>query len=140
YYNSLCGGAEGARQVPIGEVTDYWTSSYRLGMRWLSEHAEPDAIVIIGVADHVVGFTHTIWMGNDLKPTGVLPPAEVSEFVQQYSGAVYLMYITREEYYLPYVREADETYTPVFQLDVEGVPIHKILKIKEAGSPVDDGR
>ena len=46
---------------------DYWANSYRAGLRWLSEHAEPNAILQVPIAPQTVAISGKIWLRPDLR-------------------------------------------------------------------------
>ena len=41
YWNVFTGGYAGARAANLPQASDYWGTSYRLGLRWLNDNAPP---------------------------------------------------------------------------------------------------
>jgi hypothetical protein len=132
FYNSLVGGLGGAQARGFPESTDYWGQSYRQGARWLNANAEPDSLVVVGVSSRIVSYTRDIWLRPDLRQ--VLGPADVQDpeldrAIQFYSGHVYLMYITRKQFYWDIVTRYDNL-PPTWKIDVDGGTILKVYRLK----------
>ncbi len=70
YYNDLVGGLGGAQARGLRDANDYWCQSYREGIRWLNEHAEPNAWVIVPVAPWIVAPVAKNWLREDLAFNG----------------------------------------------------------------------
>lgn len=117
YFNRLVGGMDGAAQVfGEDEATDYWASSYRKGMAWLSAHAEMGAAVYVPVAGWLPGLTRALYLRPDIR---VLTRADAA----QVAGAdtpYYLMTITRPFYYDDLTRAVTQNQPPVYQIQVDG--------------------
>ncbi len=137
FFNRLIGGLGGAQERNLPEATDYWGSSYRTGMRWLNENAEPGAMLMVGVGEHIVHTVEEIWLRDDIVNIRLLKDPytndvrpEVTDAVAAHPREVFLMYVTRTDHYTPYVKILDAKSTPVFEIAVDGGVILKILKIK----------
>ena len=128
YFNSLIGGLPGAQANHFGEATDYWGSSYRQGISWLNTHAEPDAILYVGVAEHIVDAVRSTWLRKDIQFQSMNTFSKTNSGEHQVR---YLMYITRMNWYSPLVQTYDKTLDPIYAIYVEGAPIMKILRISE---------
>lgn len=132
YFNRLVGGLGGAQQRRLGEATDYWGISYRTGLGWLNENARPRPLLIVGVAEHVFMYTRYSWLRRDVRVVfaGNHEARELVQKVQAHAGEVYLIYVTRPNFYSRFVRELDATLESAYQIDVDGGTILKILRLK----------
>src|SRR5205823_13279115 len=54
YWNEFAGGLPGAMAKKIPQAGDYWAASYRLGLRWINEHAPPGSVLAVPIAEHTV--------------------------------------------------------------------------------------
>lgn len=126
YFNPIIGGLAGARTANCCEAIDYWGSSYRKGISWLNAHAEPNSILYVGVAEWIVDAVRSIWLREDIhfQPMQNFPSADEDQ-----NKVRYLIYITRTGWYSPLVRTYDKNVNPIYSINVDGVPILKILKI-----------
>lgn len=118
FYNELVGGLSGARARGLPGATDYWGSSYRAGLRWLNEHAEPGASVIVPVASHIAESAAPVRKRADLALGGARPP-------------VYVMYFTRKPKYRRLVLELEERGRPAHEILVQGAPILRIYRLAD---------
>ncbi len=138
YFNALVGGAAGAQRV-WDDATDYWGSSYRDGARWLSEHAEPNATVLVPIGGHVVGAERHLSLRSDLRLIDpnreritrarlehVLGPAT--------RGPLYVMYVTRRSWYEAPLRKVIAEWPRVHAIVVDGAPILEIRRRPDGAS------
>jgi len=139
YFNFLVGGAKGAQKI-WPTATDYWGSSYRDGMKWLNEHAEQGAMVSVPVAQHIVYDTRTLWLRDDLVFLGghldfYSPKTEalVMEYLKRNDKPIYVMYITKPDWYKDVVKFLESNKKPVYMITVDGAPILKIYKNDYSG-------
>lgn len=141
HYNVLVGGASGAAQR-WSDATDYWGSSYRQGSDWLREHAESGALVSVPVANHVVFATRRLWLRDDLvflrmpmMSDAFVPDsrARLAAYAEQPDRPVYVMYVTRSNWYGPLVRMLEQPgVEPIHEIVVDGVSILKIHRLDPA--------
>lgn len=127
YYNRLIGGLSGARGV-FGdfEVTDYWASSYRKGMDWLSENAEQGASLYVPVADWLAQITGPLYLRPDIQILDGEDPGSISGE----EGPVYVMFVTRSGFYDEIAYDLSRNNPPDYQIIVDGVSIMQIHKIQ----------
>jgi hypothetical protein len=125
YYNRLAGGLSGAQQLfGKSETTDYWASSYREGLQWINENVEPDASLGVPVANWLVQITRRIWVRPDIN----LLPARPDDKELKSGKPVYIMFITRPEFYTELATYCASHLTPVHQIVVDGVPVLVIYR------------
>lgn len=136
FFNAMIGRLAGAQQRGLPEATDYWGSSYRSGIKWLNEHAPERSLLLTGVGEHIVHIVEKVWLRDDivnaripLHPNTQEVSPELLNIVDTYDGDVYLMYITRQEHYSPFLKTLDATLAPVFEITVDGGSILKILRL-----------
>jgi hypothetical protein len=126
YFNSLVGGLAGAqRKHGMPEATDYWASSYREGMRWLNRAATPNAALHVPVAPWLVDLTAPIWLRPDI---GVVAGEMVKASLLA-DRAVYVMFITRAEFYTPLARVCMQHLVPVHEVRVDDLPVLQIYRL-----------
>ena len=126
YYNSIVGGLAGAHNdYKFPEATDYWATSYRQGMAWLNENAEPNAYLTTTIAEWIVELTSPIWLRQDIK---VVPEEKIHD-PESFSQPIYVMFITRESFYTPLTIRCLQQLSPIHQIDVDGIPILLIYKL-----------
>ncbi len=115
YYNMLAGGPAGAfDRFP----QEYWGSSFRLGMAWASQNADPEALILPRVGGHLARFY--IKPGHQIIPDeaiGALPPDQ----------PILIIYMTRRDKYDWIADFADAHLTAVYTLERGGVPVLKIV-------------
>jgi dolichyl-phosphate-mannose-protein mannosyltransferase len=125
YFNRLVGGLEGAaRRHGFPEATDYWGSSYREGMAWLSAHVEPGGALYVPVFPHIVDLAAPLWLRRDLR---VLDEDGLDEAMAS-GQTVHVMFVTREAMY-DHVARALAPRPPVHQVVVDGHPIMVIHRV-----------
>lgn len=54
YWNQLAGGTRGAVEREIPQASDYWATSYGLGLEWINENAPAGSVLIVPIAQHTV--------------------------------------------------------------------------------------
>jgi hypothetical protein len=121
YFNRFVGGLEGAaRRFP--EATDYWGSSYREGLEWLNRNAEPESALHVSVHPHIVALVRGLWLRHDLRlvESSDLEPALAS------GRPVYVMFVTRPEFYDEIAQECLRERSPAYEIVVDG---HAILLV-----------
>jgi hypothetical protein len=124
YFNRLVGGLSGAaRRFP--EATDYWGSSYRQGLSWLNGNAEPGSALYVPVHPHIVALVRRLWLRRELQlvERSQLEPALAS------GRPVYVMFVTRPEFYDDVARECVLRRRPVFEIVVDGHPILVVFRL-----------
>jgi hypothetical protein len=133
FFNKLIGGLQGAQARHFPQATDYWGSSYRTGLHWLDAHAEPRAMLVVPVEDPVVRAVEEIWLRPDirLKPPSALPALVKSSLLGERSRPVYVMYVTRPDFYAEGLDAAVATSTVAYEISVDGGVILRILRLSE---------
>lgn len=138
FYNGLVGGLGGAQARGIVGATDYWGSSYRAGLEWINEHAERDAVLMVGVAQKVVFLVRETWLRPDIRLAKI---ERFSTWVPRARGegrTVYLMTITREDWYPEPLRNSRPGDQTVHEIRVDGGVILRILRIdSESMAPAE---
>ena len=125
YFNSLSGGLPGgARLFGAAESTDYWAVSYRQGIQWLNENAPKDAVVHVPVGGHLVDLTGPLWLRSDIQVIG----EELLTQQKEAGHAVYIMMVTRSDFYNSVAETCIIDRTLEYQILVEGIPILHICR------------
>ncbi len=136
YWNVLAGGTAGAYARAIPQAGDYWGMSYRQGIEWLNEHAEPGAVVAVPVVQHAVVLVAPERLRSDLG----IAPVTVPNFPQLAPGAmefldsvtlerpVYVMFVLREDWMNQLMRDCMERLEPSAQWELDGVPLLQIYR------------
>ncbi len=121
YFNALIGGLEGAQARRFSDATDYWGNSYWQGFAWLDEHAEPGALLLVPVAEHVARAAAPVRMRRDLAfhTVGRGPERDV----------IYVMTITRRGFYGPFMRALERASEPVHEIRVQGGTVLEIYRL-----------
>lgn len=123
YFNVASGGLRAAQARDIPGAGDYWAISYRLAVRWLNEHAEPEALLLTPFAPHLV-------LTNDaLRPDFRVIRNDVS-LCSIENRPLYLFYATRRDFYdsSPLFRIGEKKLTPVKVFESQGAPVLKIFR------------
>lgn len=126
YYNSLVGGFRGMR-AKLADTSDYWGGSYRQGVQWLNYNAEPGAQLHVAIAPWIVRLTAPIWLRSDIN---VVESPVVRLKVEQ-GYPVYVMFITRPDWYDSVATYATQNLKPVHQISVDGAAILVIYKLDD---------
>ncbi len=121
YFNGLVGGLSGAQAMNVPQATDYWGNSYWQGSAWLNVHAEPDALLLVPVGGHIVRAAAPVRLRGDIQPWTPDGSAE--------SSPLYVMYVTRHEFYGPFVRALERQSSPVHEIRVQGGAILRIHRL-----------
>jgi len=122
FYNSFVGGLAGAQSRHFPQATDYWGSSYRMGIRWLNAHAAENSVLYVGVGEHIVAGTRE-WLRTGLE---LRPYAEIETPSER---TRYLMFITREDKYPENLRRVVPNGRQVWEASVDGAAILKIFQL-----------
>jgi hypothetical protein len=134
YFNRLVGGLDGAAgRHGFPEATDYWGSSYREGMAWVSAHVEPGGALYVPVFPHIVDLAAPLWLRRDVR---VLDEDALGETAAA-GQTVHVMFVTREALY-DHVARALASRPPAHQVVVDGHPImviHRVADWSALGTP-----
>lgn len=106
YWNAFAGGFSGAYRQDLPQVGDYWGASYRLGLEWLNENAEPGAYLAVPVVEHAVRLVAPERLRDDivlLPVTHPFSPRIEPERLQKTIEAaarkpLYVMFIERRDW------------------------------------------
>jgi hypothetical protein len=118
------GGLEGAaRRFP--EATDNWGSTYREGLEWMNRNAEPESALHVSVHPHIVALVRGLWLRHDLRliESSDLEPALAS------GRPVYVMFVTRPEFYDEIAQECLRERSPAYEIVVDGHPILLVYRL-----------
>jgi len=117
YLNSAANAIFGPHAEHSLEL-EYWGNALQEGAAWLNENAESDAIVYVPfgaqVADHYL----------DRKVKLRMSPAEF----QNPDTPRYLMFITRRAFYGDVVRQIDEKWQPVHEIERQGNTLLRVFR------------
>lgn len=126
YYNSLVGGLEGAnRKYGFQEATDYWGVSYRNGIKWMNDNAEPESAIYSSVAVWCIRIPKDIWLRKDIM---IIQSKSIKENLRA-GRPTYIMFVTRKEFYDSAVAFCEQNLLPIHEITVDGLPILKIYRL-----------
>ncbi len=136
YWNVFTGGYAGARARDLPQAGDYWGTSYRLGMRWLNEHAPQDAWIAVPVIEHAVRLVAPDRLRPDLVVLPVTTPfapridPERLELTRQAARErpVYVMFVERRDWMNELMRDCVERLEPEVEWQLEGEPVLAIYR------------
>jgi len=128
YFNRLVGGLEGAARF-FPEATDYWGSSYRQGVAWLNQNAEPESALYVPVHPHIVTLVSGHWLRHGLR---LIEPSDWEPALAS-GRPVYVMFVTRPEFYDEIARECVRSRRPAYEIVVDGHPILQVYRL--SGGP-----
>jgi hypothetical protein len=129
YFNSLVGGLPGARAAfSSQEGSDYWATSYRAGLDWLSANALPQSSLTVPVAPWTVELEAKLWLRPDIE----LRPGKIGLEALKTPKPLYVMFITRENFYNDLAAYCAQNLKPVHQVIVDRVPVVEIYLIQPA--------
>lgn len=134
YFNLLVGGLSGAQniripltnRIGIPDGWDYWGSSYREGVKWLNENAEPNSSLAVYFAKHVVAGANEL--REDIKLTEVETIEQIENNENSKPG--YIMFVTNR-WFLEYndiVKYCYNNLDPIYSLTSQGAPVLLIYK------------
>ena len=130
YCNVLVGGLDGALQRGMPQAGDYWGASYRLGLEWLNENAEPNAMLAVPVIEHAVRLVAPQRLRPDIALLPIMPPysvgippislAEARE--RSRSRPLYVMFVPRGDWMNSLMAECLQRLQPVETWSLDGRP------------------
>ncbi len=136
YWSSLAGGYPGARASDQPQASDYWGLSYRLGMRWLNENAERDALLAVPVVEHAVRLVAPQRLRSDIQLLPITTP--FSPHIQperlrrtlelSLERPLYVMFVERRDWMNPLMVDCLRRLKPVKEWRLEGDPILQIYR------------
>lgn len=136
YWNAFAGGYAGARARNLPQAGDYWGTSYRLGMRWLNEHAPEDALVAVPVIEHAVRLVAPERLRPDLVLLPVTTPysPRISpERLRLTRNAarkrpLYVMFVERSDWMNELMRDCLDHLEPEVEWYLDGEPVLAIYR------------
>ncbi|MEM7355242.1 MAG: hypothetical protein AAF657_30810 [Acidobacteriota bacterium] len=136
YWNAFTGGYAGARQANLAQASDYWGTSYRLGLRWLEANAPPDALVAVPVIEHAVRLVAPERLREDLTLLPITTPYSpriAPERLRLTRDAatkrpLYVMFVHRTDWMNELMRDCLEQLEPEVEWHLEGAPILSIYR------------
>ncbi|MHC1782973.1 MAG: glycosyltransferase family 39 protein [Anaerolineaceae bacterium] len=127
YFNRLVGGLPGAREAyGSHEGSDYWATSYRLGLDWLSANALPDSSLTVPVAPWTVELSAGLWLREDIT----LLPGNIGLEALETKLPLYVMFITRDKFYDELASYCIQNLKPVYQVITDRTPVMEIYLIQ----------
>jgi hypothetical protein len=137
YWNVFAGGLSGAMARQIPQAGDYWAASYRIGLRWLDEHAERDALLAVPIAEHAVRIVAPYRLRPDIRLvhiTNAWSPRvdpRLLAMLHQVSTQkpVYVMFVLRQDWSNALVIESLAHFQPLAVWRVDGAPVLVIFRM-----------
>jgi hypothetical protein len=140
YWNALAGGLPGARARGLPQAGDYWGASYRIGMRWLNEHAPRGALLAVPIVEHAVRLTAPQRLRPDIQLLPLTNPyvpqvdpdqmALLAEIARQ--RPVYVMFVWREDWMNLLTDDCRRRLAPDAEWRLEGAPVLSIYRYLRA--------
>ena len=137
YWNSFVGGFAGARAKNLPQVGDYWGMSYRLGLEWLSQNAEPGAYVAVPVVEHAVRLVAPLRLRQDLQLLPVTRPTSPQITRERLEGTrdlarsgapVYVMFVERRDWANELMVDCLTYLQPEIAWTYEGEPVLSVYR------------
>lgn len=137
YWNSWVGGYAGAYAAGKPQASDYWGLSYRDGLRWLNEFAEPDAYLAVPVVEHAVRLVAPERLRADLTLLPLttpyapkIPPERLAKTYELAAQApVYVMFVERRDWMNVLMADCLRRLEPMVEWQLEGAPILSIYRL-----------
>lgn len=138
YWNELAGGLGGAQARGLPQAGDYWGLSYREGMAWLADHAEPGAAVAVPIAEHAVRLVAPWRLRPDLQLLPMtsparpeIPPRRMEQLRElAASRTVYVMTVRRDDWDNALTRECRERLRPEVEWTLQGGSVLAIYRYR----------
>ena len=136
YWNSWIGGYAGAREAGKPQAGDYWGLSYRDGMRWLNDNAEPGAFLAVPVVEHAVRLVAPERLRPDLTLlplttpySPAIDPDQLAELLRTAAERpVYVMFVERRDWMNGLMLDCLRRLRPVVEWRLEEQPILSIYR------------
>ena len=127
YYNQLSGGLAAARNVWLGsDAGDYWASSHRQAMAWLSQNAPEGSIVRGMMAGWTISLTAPLFLRPDMQ---VMSQDSLPDYsiLEKSDYPIYLIFVIRSWTHMDELDYCQKHKTPVYEIIVDRVPILQIF-------------
>jgi MFS family permease len=137
YWNMFAGGIEGAMHSQIPQAGDYWAGSYRLGLQWLNEHAEQNALLAVPIAEHTVRIVAPYRLRPDITLIHITTPSNAKvkrDVLDRFYAAsrtrpAYVMFVFRQDWANEVVFDSVRDFQPVAVWRVDGAPLLAIFRV-----------
>ena len=141
YWNSFIGGYAGARNADQPQSSDYWGLSYRHGLRWLNEHAEPGAFLAVPIVEHAVRLVAPERLRSDIRLLPIttpfsprIDPERLRKTLElSLREPVYVMFVERRDWMNPLMADCLQRLEPVAEWTLEGAPVLQIYRYHPPG-------
>lgn len=138
YWNELAGGLGGAQARGLPQAGDYWALSYRQGMAWLADHAEPGAALAVPIAEHAVRLVAPWRLRPDLQLLPMtsparpeIPPRRMEQLRELAAGrTVYVMTVRRDDWDNALTRDCRERLRPEVEWTLQGGSVVAIYRYR----------
>jgi len=136
YWNALAGGTAGAEKLNLPQAGDYWGMSYRLGMDWLNENAEPNALLAVPVVEHAVRLVAPERLRKDIVLLATTTPVSHRIDPERLAGlrevagrhVVYVMFVERRDWANELMVDCLRRLRPEVVWQLDGVPVLSIYR------------
>lgn len=136
YWNVLIGGLEGAQRRGMAQSSDYWGTSYRLGLEWLDEHAPPGSALAVPIMEHTVRLVAPQRLRPDIRLLRLTSPLDphVSAadwaLLRQEAAAhpVFVMFVPRADWMNDIMGFLLKHRTPIKSWSLDGAPVLLIYR------------
>lgn len=141
YWNVFAGGIDGAMHDQRPQAGDYWAGSYRFGLNWLNEHAEPHALLAVPIAEHAVRVVAPYRLRHDITLIHITTPSNANvnqPILQQFYAAshdrpAYVMFVFRQDWANELVFDSVRRFQPVAVWRLDDVPLLAIFRVPPQG-------
>lgn len=139
YWNAFAGGFKGARAENLPQVGDYWGMSYRLGLEWLWQNAEPNAYLAVPVVEHAVRLVAPLRLRPDLQLLPVSRPTSPVISTERLEGTrdlarqgapVYVMFVERRDWMNQLMIDCLTYLEPIAVWTYQGEPVLSIYRYR----------
>ena len=136
YWNVFAGGFGGAYAAGEPQAGDYWGTSYRQGLRWLNENAEPGALIAVPVIEHAVRLVAPVRLRDDLELLPLttpfsprIAPERLRRFVELAGETpTYVLFVERRDWLNPLMVDCLRRLEPEAEWSLDGAPILRVYR------------
>ena len=136
WWNSLTGGTSGAHARNLPQAGDYWGTSYRLGIEWLNQNAEPDSYLAVPVIEHAVRLVAPERLRDDIQLLPItsplsplIPPERLAGTIEIAGRApVYVMFVERRDWMNPLMLDCLTRLEPEVVWELDNTPLLRIYR------------
>lgn len=146
YWNLGTGGPGGAWEAARPQSGDYWGTSYRQGLEWISRNASPGAYLVVPVIEHAVRLVAPERLRPDVTLLPVVTPFSPRIAPERLAATrrlaaeeeVWVMFVVRRDWMNELMADCWTRLAPAAAWDLDGAPILRIYRyVPPPGVPTE---